>query len=96
MCIVQSKQPPDRLRSLERIIQPAVLWVIATDQTVSVACMHLPTGQPVKRELSSPFFDYGESRVRTNARPKQTQTRQRAQNYTSLSLITVQGKVGSS
>ena len=55
MCIVQSKQPSDRLRSLERIIPPAVLWVIATDQTVSVACMHLPNG-PKKGELSSPFL----------------------------------------
>jgi hypothetical protein len=62
MCIVQSKQPPDRLRSLERIIPPAVLWVIATDQTVSVACIRYRDNE----NISSPFFLAGESRVRTS------------------------------
>ena len=46
-CIVQSKQPTNRLRSLENVIPPVVLRVTAIDQTVSVvyANAFIPTGQ---------------------------------------------------
>ena len=44
---VQSKQPSDRLRSLERIISPAILWVIAIDQTVSVCIRRRAKGENI-------------------------------------------------
>ena len=64
-CIVQSKQPTNRLRSLENIIPSAVLRVTAIDQTVSLGRMSTSGQKRGNWKLSTLFWLAGESRDRT-------------------------------